>query len=124
MARRRISKALASSIFAAANGICALCGLPVEEDQRSIDHIVAVSQGGSDDPSNLQLAHRRCNQRKGPKGGRPRVYCNGERAARIDVRLPLELRRRARVAAAREDIALGEWVARAIAEKLARDEPS
>jgi 5-methylcytosine-specific restriction endonuclease McrA len=31
----------------------------------TIDHIVPVSRGGSDDPSNLQTAHMVCNSAKG-----------------------------------------------------------
>ena len=51
--------------------------------------------------------------------GRPTV----ERRAmpRIDVLVGDELRHRVRMAAAAEDVRLGEWVKRAIIEKLERD---
>lgn len=51
---------------------CGICGEPIDMSLRapdpsspSIDRIVARFRGGSDDPENLQLAHRRCNQSKG-----------------------------------------------------------
>lgn len=50
---------------------CALCGEAVNPglywpnlDAGSVDHLVAVVEGGSDDRSNLQLAHLRCNLAK------------------------------------------------------------
>lgn len=50
---------------------CQLCGKrvgkkfpPSHNRAPSLDHIVPRSLGGSDDPSNLQLAHRICNSRK------------------------------------------------------------
>lgn len=44
---------------------CALCGRFVRHEDASLDHIVALSQGGYDKRKNLQLAHRDCNHRKG-----------------------------------------------------------
>lgn len=50
---------------------CAICGEAVDFDLRapddgcpSVDHIVPVSLGGSDEWSNLQLAHLGCNREK------------------------------------------------------------
>lgn len=50
---------------------CALCGEGIDRSlkwphplSRSVDHIVPVSKGGSDELENLQLAHLRCNQSK------------------------------------------------------------
>ncbi len=50
-------------------GICGICSLPVAldregADEPSIDHIVPLSRGGTDDESNLQLAHGGCNSGK------------------------------------------------------------
>lgn len=48
--------------------ICALCGEPFREVSRgsiyakSIDHVVRVSDGGTNDLSNLRLAHVACNR--------------------------------------------------------------
>lgn len=65
----------------AAYDVCALCGDPVDKKlprldpgAPEVDEIVPVSMGG--DPlawSNVQLAHRICNQRKG-NGGRRRRH--------------------------------------------------
>lgn len=44
---------------------CVACGTT---DDLSVDHIVAWSKGGLDDPSNLQTLCRSCNARKGTRG--------------------------------------------------------
>ena len=52
-------------------GRCGLCGEPVDlaikrgPTQATLDHIVPQSLGGGCERSNLQLAHRGCNSRKG-----------------------------------------------------------
>lgn len=46
------------------NGVCALCG---EDKTPSIDHIIPISKGGSDDLSNLQVLCSSCNSKKGNK---------------------------------------------------------
>lgn len=47
-------------------GVCQLCGEPIADPkQRSIDHIIPISRGGTHEPANVQLAHRVCNSRKG-----------------------------------------------------------
>lgn len=47
---------------------CALCRNPITDlKEAELDHRVPLSKGGSDDPSNLQLAHRACNRTKGAK---------------------------------------------------------
>lgn len=63
--------------LAARDGIgCRICGQAVDMGLRgfdpmapSVDHIVARADGGSDDPSNLQLAHLTCNHRKSRRSG-------------------------------------------------------
>lgn len=40
-------------------GICHLCGKP---GATSADHLVPVSRGGTNDPSNLKAAHPYCNR--------------------------------------------------------------
>lgn len=51
--------------------ICAWCKKPLTDIDSSrkvqVDHIVPKNQGGTDDPDNLQLLHRRCNIIKGNK---------------------------------------------------------
>ena len=54
---------------------CWLCGLPMTEPPRrhnkriSLEHLVARSDGGSDEPGNLVLCHQHCN---GHLGDRPK----------------------------------------------------
>lgn len=63
--------------LAARDGMaCAICGELVDMTFRvpdplspSVDHIVSRADGGSDDPSNLQLAHLTCNHRKSRRSG-------------------------------------------------------
>jgi len=50
---------------------CGICGDPVNMGARypdpsgpSVDHVLPVARGGSNDPRNLQLAHLRCNHVK------------------------------------------------------------
>lgn len=46
-------------------GICQLCGYPVQHGTEHIDHKVPRIHGGTTTLGNLQLTHRACNQRKG-----------------------------------------------------------
>jgi 5-methylcytosine-specific restriction endonuclease McrA len=46
-------------------GICQLCFRPCDRNSASRDHIRPRSRGGSDNPNNIQLAHRLCNWRRG-----------------------------------------------------------
>lgn len=48
-------------------GICQLCGDPVQIGDHSLDHIVPIARGGTHEPSNVQLAHPRCNSSKGAR---------------------------------------------------------
>jgi 5-methylcytosine-specific restriction endonuclease McrA len=55
--------------------ICGICGQPVDKTLKTphpmspeVDEIIPISKGGSPyERSNVQLAHRICNQRKGNK---------------------------------------------------------
>lgn len=52
-------------VFAKCHGLCGVCLLPVSLDEFTIDHIVALSNGGTHTFGNLQIAHRSCNAHKG-----------------------------------------------------------
>jgi 5-methylcytosine-specific restriction endonuclease McrA len=69
--RRRLAqvaiKKLKPAIVRRDGWICAICGEFVQYDDLSIDHMVPISRGGRDDKKNLQVAHRRCNSRKGAR---------------------------------------------------------
>lgn len=58
-------------IYKRDRGLCCICGMPVLNDKSptniwgaTIDHIVPLSQGGTHEPANCQLAHRLCNSVK------------------------------------------------------------
>lgn len=52
---------------------CALCDQPLDRRLKdptdpqyvTFDHKLPASRGGTDEPSNLRLAHRACNERRG-----------------------------------------------------------
>lgn len=55
--------------------VCQICGDPVEREARvpcakapTLDHRLALSRGGTHEPSNVQLAHFLCNALKGDRG--------------------------------------------------------
>lgn len=63
-----------AEIFARDGWVCQLCGGRVnrslawpDPQSPTVDHVVPLSQGGLHDPSNLQLAHARCNFQKSTK---------------------------------------------------------
>ena len=46
--------------------LCGICGKQLPSREAStIDHIMPISLGGTDEISNLQLAHSKCNNVKG-----------------------------------------------------------
>ena len=51
-------------LFRTQNGLCAACHEPKKLE---VDHIIAVVNGGRNDPSNIQLLCGRCNKSKGRK---------------------------------------------------------
>lgn len=65
--------------------VCGLCGGPIESiGAATQDHIIPISQGGPDTLSNVQLAHRACNELKGnalPEQYPPFFPQPGDRAA-------------------------------------------
>ncbi len=44
---------------------CFVCGLNVERDDATIEHIVPKSRGGGSNKKNLSISHRICNERRG-----------------------------------------------------------
>lgn len=51
-------------IWGRQKGLCAYCGLSLQETGHHVDHIVPLSKGGSNWPSNLQCLCPDCNLRK------------------------------------------------------------
>ena len=46
---------------------CYLCLKQIEFGQDSLEHIISISKGGSNNIDNLDIAHRKCNSSKGNK---------------------------------------------------------
>lgn len=62
--RRAISKALRYEIFRRDNHACRYCGSTAPDVKLTVDHVVPVTLGGSDDPANLVTACTDCNAGK------------------------------------------------------------
>lgn len=45
--------------------ICGLCGHRIKERDLTVDHIIPLSRGGTNELKNLRLVHSSCNQIKG-----------------------------------------------------------
>lgn len=59
-----VSKRLRSEIFRRDNSTCRYCGAKAPEVKITIDHVIPITLGGSDDPSNLVTACAPCNSGK------------------------------------------------------------
>jgi HNH endonuclease len=77
IARRQLYKSLNTgpvsriSIYERDHWVCGLCSIPVDRhilypdpQSASLDHVMPLSKGGTNDPENLQLAHLGCNKAK------------------------------------------------------------
>lgn len=65
----RIGRVDYKSIRSAFNGVCGLCNqsLDLATDKYHYDHIIPLAAGGSHETRNLQIAHARCNLKKGAR---------------------------------------------------------
>jgi 5-methylcytosine-specific restriction endonuclease McrA len=52
-------------LYELANGVCQICKEPCTREDASIDHIIPLSKGGEHSYKNTQLAHLKCNCKKG-----------------------------------------------------------
>lgn len=62
--RRKFSDYEKKTVYAKADGKCALCGKPVKFKKMTVDHKIPLSQGGTNAMENLQLSCRSCNLMK------------------------------------------------------------
>ena len=63
--RIQFSKDVRGRVYSKDRGICGICGKPVNRYEFTIDHIIPLAKGGSNDEDNLQVAHEFCNKVKG-----------------------------------------------------------
>ncbi len=65
MGRRRLSPRMRLSLFLASGGACQACHMPIAAGRAwHLDHVIPLSLGGADDPSNLQVLCRSCHRHK------------------------------------------------------------
>jgi 5-methylcytosine-specific restriction endonuclease McrA len=67
MGAREVSDVSLDEIIERDGDLCYLCGKETSVDDRTLDHVVPLILGGGHVPSNVRLAHRVCNSRKGSK---------------------------------------------------------
>jgi 5-methylcytosine-specific restriction endonuclease McrA len=65
--RRRRNREERRRLWDRAGGKCYYCRKKVDFADAHFDHVVPISQGGSDDDGNLRLAHPHCNLHKGAR---------------------------------------------------------
>ncbi len=46
--------------YMACNGLCWFCGYPVDIVDFTVDHIISMSRGGTDELYNLRIGHEMC----------------------------------------------------------------
>lgn len=64
--RGRANQRQRRQVIATHGRTCHICGNPIGQGEPwHMDHIVSLSQGGTDRPGNLAPAHTRCNLQKG-----------------------------------------------------------
>lgn len=64
-ARRRLSREERRDIRRRQNSLCMYCGVTLNRNNLSIDHIQPLDRGGPDTAANLQATCKYCNSRKG-----------------------------------------------------------
>jgi len=63
--KKSLARSLRDAVVARDGLVCGLCSEPVPLSDVHIDHRLPRSLGGTDEIDNLQVAHSRCNIRKG-----------------------------------------------------------
>jgi 5-methylcytosine-specific restriction endonuclease McrA len=67
LAGARVERVNFQTVWERDGGLCGLCGLSVDPNDRHFDHIVPLKAGGVHATWNLQVAHPMCNRRKGAR---------------------------------------------------------
>ena len=58
----------AIAIYGRDQGRCHICGRKVKPKDASMDHLIPLSLGGTHEPVNVRLAHRKCNMKRQHRG--------------------------------------------------------
>lgn len=51
-------------LFREQEGLCGLCGKPLQRGMHEVDHKIPFVYGGGNERANIQLAHPECNRKK------------------------------------------------------------
>lgn len=62
-----VEKVFRSKLFERDQGVCGICGQPVDPERYHVDHIVPLIKGGKHSYANTQIAHPKCNTAKGAR---------------------------------------------------------
>lgn len=62
--RIKIDKNIRNEVAKKTGNICPICGEPMTDKEMTLDHKVPLSRGGTNDPSNCQMVHEKCNKFK------------------------------------------------------------
>lgn len=75
MTRRRMSTTRRARIFAANNGICHICGQPIDGTREAwqADHVIPLELSGDDSDDNIRPAHDACHRAKTSAEDIPRI---------------------------------------------------
>ena len=64
-ARRSCLKQRTKKAVIKRGSVCPICGLPINDGDATVDHIIPLSRGGTNSIDNLRSIHASCNQLKG-----------------------------------------------------------
>ncbi|MFV1798215.1 HNH endonuclease [Phaeobacter sp. Ay1a-4a] len=75
MNRRRMNTTRRARIFAAANGVCHICGDQIDgtRERWDADHVIPLEISGDDSDDNLRPAHEWCHRTKTAKEDAPTI---------------------------------------------------
>jgi transcriptional regulator with XRE-family HTH domain len=68
-------------LYTQVGGLCGVCAESVDPAEVVVDHVVPLTRGGTDDLANMQITHRRCNQRKGRRLPEETALCPDHKVA-------------------------------------------
>lgn len=63
--RMLIPQNVREELYENSGGICGICGKKVSKYTYTIDHVIPLSRGGTNNPDNLRVVHCDCNKLKG-----------------------------------------------------------